>query len=61
MGHKGSGEHILTIVGPYILRFGSEHVLKIFSQRTTQSLNQIIGVCRTAPATAGLLIKSARL
>ena len=43
---------------PYLLRFGSEGVLKIFPQRITQLINLLMndeGVCRTAPATPGLL------
>ena len=52
------GEHSLKIAGPLLLWIGSEGVLKLFSQRMTQCLNELMsdkGVCRTAPATEGLL------
>ena len=42
-----------------LLRFGSEGVLKIYSQRIPESMNQLINdevVCKIAPATPGLLI-----
>ena len=38
--------------------FGKDRGLKIFPQRMTQSINELInhgGVCRTAPAIPGLL------
>ena len=58
-GHIGDGEHCVKISGPKLKRFGSYDVLKIFPQRMTHLINQLMnygGVCRTAPATQGLLI-----
>ena len=43
---------------PSLKMFGSEGVLKIFSQIISQCLNELMsdgGVCRTVPATPGLL------
>ena len=37
------GEHFLKILAPYLLRFVSEGVLKIFSQRTTEWLTTDFG------------------
>ena len=51
--------HEMNILSKFQLpRFGSEGVMKIFSQRITESVNYLInnkGVCRTALATSGLL------
>ena len=35
------GEHSLKISGPWLLRFGKEGVLKILSQRMTESVNEL--------------------
>ena len=60
MWHMVGGEHSLKISGPKLLRFGIDSVLKILNERMTQLMNKSIsdeGVCRTAPATPGLLIR----
>ena len=56
------GEPALKVSALQLLRFGSKDVWKLFSQRITESFTKIIkelfndkGVCRTAPATPGLL------
>ena len=62
--HTGGDEHCLTISGPYLLWFGCEGVLKILNKRRTtdwmkELINKLINdkcVCRTAPATPGLII-----
>ena len=53
----GWGGHSLKMSGRQLLRFGNEGVLKIFSQRISQSVSYLINHkadCRTAPATPGL-------
>ena len=58
MWHMEGGEHSLKILGPLLMRFGSEDVFTIFSQIMTQSMNEWMnnrGVCRTAPALPGLV------
>ena len=48
----------LKISGPKFLRFWKAGVVKIFSQRMTDSVSQLIidnSVCRTVPATLGQL------
>ena len=60
MLHMVGGEHYLIMSAPKLLRFGIDSVLKIVNENMTQSINQSIndkGVCRTAPATLGLLNK----
>ena len=52
------GEHFLKIIAPKLFRFEIDSILKIFSQRVSQLINQSMnykGVCGTAPATPGLL------
>ena len=53
------GEHYLTISAPLLLQFGKDTVLKIGRKGITELMNESVndkGVCRTAPATPGLLI-----
>ena len=55
------GDPSLKISAPYLSRFGTEGVLKIFSQRMSDLIKRSMsngGVCRTAPATPGLLISA---
>ena len=47
-------EHYLNMSAPLLLRFGSDDVLKIRRKRMNRLINYE-GVCRTAPATPGLL------
>ena len=50
--------HIIVFIF-FIHTFWSEGLLKIFSQRITDLMSQLMnheGVCRTAPTTPGLLI-----
>ena len=52
------GEHSLKISAPQLLWFGIDSALKIYPQTMTQLMNELINdeaVCRTAPATPGLL------
>ena len=54
----GGGEHSLNISATYLLRFGRASDLKMFPQRITVLMNYLFskkGVCRTAPATLGVL------
>ena len=58
MWQVGGGEPSLKISAPQLLRFPSEGLLKIISQRMTNGVNELMndkGVFRTAPATPGLL------
>ena len=58
------GKHSLKISGPQLIRFGSEGILKIWRKRLTQLVDELMnhkGVCRTAPATPGLLNTSVTL
>ena len=51
-------DHCLKIPGPYLLRIGRDDALNKCSQRITEINNQLMsdyGVCRTTPATPGLL------
>ena len=64
----GGGDHSLKSSAPQLLWFGTEGVMKIFSQRMTYRTNETInesindeGVCRTATATPGLLNKAQTL
>ena len=60
MSHVVGGEYSLKSSAPYLLWFVIYDILKIGRKRRTESLNELIndkGVCRTAPATPGLLIK----
>ena len=53
------GEHSLKISAPQLLQFVIYDILKIWRKRLTHQLTQLInyeGVCKTAPATPGLLI-----
>ena len=59
MWHTGGGERCLKISGPYLLRFKSKGDLKIFSQRVSDLMNQLMNnkaVSRTSPAPLCLLI-----
>ena len=50
--------HSLNMLAPQLLQFGSGDVLKIWRKRLTHLMNELMsneGVCRTAPATPGLL------
>ena len=60
MLRSGCGEHCLKMPGPYLLRFGSESVLKILRKRMSLWHTQCMAkdVCRTAPVTPGLVIIS---
>ena len=58
MWHMMGGEHFLKMSAPQLLGLGIESVLMILNKRITQWMNQWISdkdVCRTAPATPGLL------
>ena len=62
MWHVVGGEHSLKILAPYLLLFVIYDIMKIWRTRMNdwlnQSINQLINykaVCRTAPATPGLL------
>ena len=45
--HTGGDEHCVKILGPLLLRFGFEGVLKILNKRMNQLINDK-GVCRSA-------------
>ena len=52
------GEHSLKISVPQLLWFSIDSALKIFPQNMTELMNELMNdeaVCRTAPATPGLL------
>ena len=49
------GEHSLKISALLLVRFGKDSVWKIFPYRMTQVIIDG-GVCRTAPATPGLIV-----
>ena len=54
----GRAEHSLKFSASQLLRSGNQGILKIFPQRMSELLNGLVcdkGVCRTAPATPGLL------
>ena len=58
MWHMERSEYSLKISGPLLIRFGIEGVLKIWRKRLSQLMSHLIsdkGVCRTTPATQGLL------
>ena len=60
MRHMVGGEHSLKISAPQLLWFGIDSALKIFPQTIGELMNERINheaVCRTAPATPGLLIR----
>ena len=42
MWHTGGGEHCVKISDPYLLRFGSNDVLKILSKRSSQQMNELM-------------------
>ena len=58
--HTWGDEYCVNISGPKLLGFGCEGVLKILKEMITDSwINWLINdqvVCRTAPATPGLII-----
>ena len=61
--HAEGGKHSLIILGPKLLRIGSEGGLKILRKRMSDSLSYEMNyqknyyhVSRTAPATLSLLI-----
>ena len=51
--HTGGDEHCVKLLGPLLLWFGFEGVLKILNERMNQLINDK-GVCRSAPATMAL-------
>ena len=57
------GEHSLKISAPKLLLFVIYDIMNIWRKRLTESVNQLMcneAVCRTAPATPGLLNKKGR-
>ena len=52
---KGVGKHCIKMLGTLLLRFGIEDVVNIFL-KIMSHYESNKGVCRTAPATFGLLI-----
>ena len=50
----GVGEPSLKMPAPLLLRFGNKGLLRIFWQRQSESIYEE-GVCRTSPATPGVL------